>query len=95
MRNVAHDGDMSNAATPADTAFTVGNTYACRSFGDHNCVWTFTVTARTARFVTLSDSDGKTVRVGVRVWNGVESCSPFGTFSLSPVLTAENALIPA
>ena len=28
MRNVAHDVDMSNAATPADTAFTVGNTYA-------------------------------------------------------------------
>ena len=95
MSNVAHDARMSNTATPAATAFAVGNTYACRSFGDHNCVWTFTVTARTARFVTLSDSDGKTVRVGVRVWNGVESCSPFGTFSLSPVLTAENALIPA
>mgnify|MGYP001012794666 CR=1 FL=1 len=91
MRNVAHDVDMSNAATPADTAFTVGNTYATAALEadaatphltpmvGRDDLWPAPVTARTARFVTLSDSDGKTVRVGVRVWNGVESCSPFGT----------------
>lgn len=83
---------MSTATTTATESFIVGRTYACRSFCDHNCIWTFTVTARSAKFVTLTGEDGKAVRVGLRVWNGVEACSPLGVFSMSPVLTAEKVV---
>lgn len=78
--------------TTTPTTFTVGTTYACRSFCDHDLVWTFTVTKRTARFVTLEDGHGETRRVGVRVWNGAEHCSPLGTYSMAPVLTADKAV---
>lgn len=71
------------------TTFQVGTRYACRSLGDHECVWAFTVTKRSARFVTLTADDGETRRVGIRVVQGVEACSPLGTYSLAPVLTAE------
>ena len=35
--------------------FEVGKTYSMRSICDSNCVWTYTVTARTAQTITLSD----------------------------------------
>ena len=72
--------------------FTVGATYSARSFCDYDCVWTFTVIARTARFITIIQ-EGETTpkRVGVRTWNGVESASPLGTYSMAPVLSANRA----
>lgn len=85
---------MSNTAA-ATKPFQVGATYYAVSACDHTCVWTFTVTARTAKFLTLTDDAGKSVRVGLRAWNGVESCSPLGTYSMAPVLTAEKVLVPA
>lgn len=69
--------------------FSPGATYAARSACDHECVWTFTVVKRTAKFVTLVDKWGEIVRVGVRVWNGIEFCSPLGVYSMSPSLSAE------
>lgn len=53
------------------------------------------VISRSARRVTLRDDDGKSVRRRVRVVASVESCDPFGTFSLSPVLTARTSTIGA
>jgi hypothetical protein len=93
-------GKAHNMSTP--TEFEVGQIYACRSIGDWNCIWTFKVVARTAKFVTLDDSqdpgilrslgidrgDG-TVRVGVSRYQGVERCSPIGRYSFSPTLTAD------
>ena len=35
--------------------FEVGKTYSMRSACDHNCVWTYTVTARTAQTITITD----------------------------------------
>ena len=35
--------------------FEIGKKYSMRSICDHNCVWTFTVTARTAQTVTITD----------------------------------------
>jgi hypothetical protein len=79
------DNDMST------TTFQVGNTYSARSFGDHNCVWTFTVASRTAKFVTLVDEYGEARRVRTYVHGAqnFEHCRPFGTYSLAPVLTAD------
>lgn len=71
------------------TAFLLGQSYECRSFCDYDCVWQFTVAKRTAKFVTLVEDSGDVRRVGVRVWNGVETCNPLGTYSMAPVLTAE------
>lgn len=81
--------DTTTASTPAPSAFQVGQTVQARSACDSDCVWTFTVTARTAKFVTLQDVDtGDTMRVGVRSHDGEEWASPFGSFSMAPVVRA-------
>lgn len=37
--------------------FEIGKTYSMRSICDHDCVWTYTVTARTAKTITISDGE--------------------------------------
>lgn len=75
--------------TTITAAFQPGQTVSCRSLGDSNCVWTFTIVKRTAKFVTLEDSEGKTWRVGVYVSDGVERAKPFGTYSMCPTISAD------
>lgn len=89
--------DLTPAPAPELVAFVVGSTYECRSFADYDCRWTFTVVKRTARFVTLVNAYNAddVHRVGVRVWNGVEACSPIGTYSMAPVLTAAKLVVAA
>lgn len=81
---------MSTAtATTAPAAFEVGSTYQAVSACDSDCIWTLEVIARTAKFVTLRDvRSGETNRVGVRNYNGEEWASPFGTYSMAPVIRA-------
>jgi hypothetical protein len=81
---------MTSTETPARTTeFVVGETYSVRSLGDWECIWTFTVVKRTAKFVTLVDAHGDTYRVGVTTWDGVERCMPFGRYSMAPSLVAD------
>lgn len=80
--------DTTTEALPEVQTFQVGATYQARSAADYDCVWTFTVLSRTAKFVTLREESGETRRVGVRTWDGEEWASPFGTYSLSPVIRA-------
>lgn len=82
-------------STPESTAtrFVVGQSYAARSAGDYDCVWTFTVESRTAHFVTLRQDSGESMRVGVREWRGVETALPFGRYSMSPSISAERRMI--
>lgn len=47
--------------------FTIGNTYAGAYIGDSELIEIYTVTRRTAKFVTLEDSAGNTKRVGIRI----------------------------
>lgn len=76
------------------TAFQIGHTYQARSVGDHNCVWTFHVTARTAKFITITeDADGTPVRVGVKTHDHVEWAEPFGRYSLSPTIRADRPTV--
>lgn len=71
-------------------AFEPGKSYFMRSVCDHECIWTYNVVARTARFVTLVDQRSKEhVRAGVRVWEGVEQCMPLGSYSMAPRLCAD------
>lgn len=68
--------------------FQPGRTYTARSIGDHDCVFKFTVVARTAHMVTLRSDRGDKARK-VRIWDGVECLDPLGRYSMSPVLRAD------
>lgn len=83
---------------PATHTFQVGTTYSTRSNGDHNMIWSFEVIKRTAKFVTIRSASFATggattgtARVGVRTWGDSEWASPFGTYSLAPVIRADRS----
>lgn len=68
--------------------FQIGTEYQCRSIGDHECIFSFTVTKRTAKFITIDSTFGE-ARVGVRPdWEGNEIASPLGRYSMSPIIRA-------
>ena len=76
--------------------FKVGNTYTARSACDYDTVYSWTVTARTAKFITLVEDygtrfEGETKRVGVKVSaeNGIEWALPDGSYSMCPVIIAD------
>ncbi len=80
--------------SPANT-FQVGSTYTARCAGDHTMTFSWTVTVRTAKFITLvegndSDRPGKPKRVGVKTDNGCEWAMPDGAYSMAPVIRASN-----
>jgi len=67
--------------------FQVGQTYSMTS---GPAAWTYRVTKRTAKFITLQDvRDGSTRRVGVRSWSGVEMALPLGSYSMAPGISAD------
>lgn len=72
------------------TSFEVGKTYQARSICDYDCIYSFTILARTAKTVTV-EVHGKTVRRGLSVWDGVEQFSPFGKYSMSATIYANKA----
>lgn len=73
------------------TRFETAQRYYCRSFGDHNCVWRFTVITRTPQTITIvGDGETEARRRSVRVWQDVERVDPLGRYSLSPVLSADS-----
>lgn len=69
--------------------FQVGHTYQTRSICDHECIFSFTILARTAKQVTIN-VHGKTVRRGVFIWDGIEQFKPFGTYSMCAIISADN-----
>lgn len=74
--------------------FEIGKAYTMRSACNHECVWTYTVTARTAQTVTFTDGNEiKRCRIckGVSEYRGAETIYPFGQYSMAPVLSADNA----
>lgn len=74
--------------------FAPGETVTCRSVCDHNCVWTFEVIKRTAKFITIQDVTfpgrpaEKPVRVGVKTDDNGEWAMPMGSYSMAPVIRA-------
>lgn len=73
--------------------FEIGKTYTTRSAGDHNCIWSFTITARTAATVTAVDDQGaeKKYRINKRLTacRDAETILPLGNYSMCPVLSAQ------
>lgn len=70
------------------TKFKIGATYSTRSICDSDCIFAFTIHARTEKSVTV-DVHGKRVRRGLAVWNDVEQFKPFGTYSMCPTISAD------
>lgn len=70
------------------TAFQIGHTYATRSIGDHDCIFSFTITARTAKTIT-TNVHGKVARRGLSLWEGVEQFKPFGSYSMCAIISAD------
>lgn len=71
--------------------FQIGTTYTTRSACDHECVFAWTVVARTAKQITLEDRRGERTKRGISLWNGVEQCLPHGRYSMAPVISADRA----
>lgn len=63
------------------TTFQVGRTYYDRSAGDHECVYSLTIQARTAKTVTVIVR-ARSVKRRITVWNGVEQFKPFACYSM-------------
>lgn len=71
--------------------FEVGRSYSMKSICDHDCIWTYTVTSRTAQTITITD--GKKVqkcRIDKKIseYRNIETVYPLGKYSMCPSLTA-------
>lgn len=73
------------------TTFQIGKTYTTRSACEYDTIFAWTVTARTAKRLTLEDRHGRTTQRGIYLLNGIEHCKPAGTFSMCPIINAERA----
>jgi hypothetical protein len=70
------------------TKFNVGQTYSARSLCDWDCIFSFTIIARTEKTVTV-DVHGKRVKRGLTVReDGIERFKPFGSYSMCTVIRA-------
>ena len=73
------------------TKFEIGKKYATRSVCNSECVWSYTVIARTEKTVTISDGEEiKKCRINARLsaYRGAETILPKGNYSMCPVLDA-------
>lgn len=71
--------------------FEIGSTYSVRSICDHNCIWTYTVVARTAQTITITDGkETKKCRIIKKLseYRNSESVYPLGQYSMCPILSA-------
>ena len=79
--------------------FEVGKIYSMRSACDHDCVWSYIVISRTESTVVLQQvrngepfGDQARFRINKKLtaMRGAESCMPTGTYSMAPILSADN-----
>ena len=71
--------------------FEIGREYSCRSVCNHDCVWTYTVVARTAKTITVTDGEAvRKLRIikDLSKYRGAESVYPEGKYSMCPILSA-------
>ena len=73
------------------TQFKIGETYATRAICDWDCIYDFTILARTAKSVTVK-VNGQEKRRGLKVRDGVEMFKPHGTHSMCAVIYADKTL---
>ena len=72
--------------------FEIGERYEMRSICDHECIWSYTVKARTAQTITLIDEKGKEFKCriikAISQMDNREAVRPLGTYSMAPTLRA-------
>ena len=70
--------------------FEIGKRYEMRSICDHECIWSYTVKARTEQTVTLIDEKGKELKCriikAISQMDNREAVRPLGTYSMAPTL---------
>lgn len=75
--------------TTTASKFTAGQTLTARSVCDYDCIWTATVTKRTAKRITLKLDGNGSVTVGILTGSdGNEFCFPLGRYSMAPIFRA-------
>lgn len=57
-----------------------------RSIGDYDCIWEYTIIARTDKTVTLNN--GSKFRIFIH--DGIEKIRPLGKYSMCPILSANH-----
>jgi len=72
------------------TKFQIGQIVSQSSACDHECIFSFEILDRTAKFVTI-DVHGERRRRRIKVINGSEAFEPFGRYSMSPTVYATSA----
>jgi hypothetical protein len=73
------------------TKFESGKTYSMRSACDHECIWTYTVTARTTSTITLDDGSKEIkcrIIKALSEMDNRECVRPLGSYSMAPILRA-------
>tara|TARA_R100001129_G_C5136074_1_gene194570 strand:- start:118 stop:483 length:366 start_codon:yes stop_codon:yes gene_type:complete len=80
--------------------FKVGEIYSCNSVCDSDCRWFFRVEKRTTKTIVVTELNkdltvnthhqNESGRKRISVWNGEETVSPLGRFSMSPILGASD-----
>ena len=71
--------------------FEVGKIYSMSSICNHECIWTYTVTARTAATITITDGkETKKYRISKKTseYRNTETIYPLGQYSMCPMLSA-------
>lgn len=74
--------------------FEINKNYFMRSVCDYDCIWEYKVVERTEKTVTLVQQRthvnvGKRIVKRVALWEGIETVSPLGKYSMSPILSAD------
>ena len=73
--------------------FEIGKTYKRRLITKHDEFCTITVLKRTAKTLTASTDFGvKTLRIKDKYWYGVEHVEPWGRYSMSPIVGADDVV---
>ena len=67
--------------------FQVGKNYTTRSACDHDCIFSFEVTARTAKTITIKSNFGEK-RCKIAIQGDEEYALPLGRYSMAPVIRA-------
>ena len=96
----AHDNAVAErvaahkAPRTAKAKFEVGRTYYDRSSCDWDTIYSFKITDRTAKTLTIEEY-GKSYKRGLWVGDdGVERCKPHGTYSMCSLINAERSASP-
>jgi hypothetical protein len=67
--------------------FKTGATYSARSICNYDVIWEFEIKRRTAKSVWV-EVDGQVKRRAISVWDNAETFSPFGSYSMAPIVRA-------